>query len=116
MSRENKRKIPIDISPHYDTVISNQGRIDMKTNKPIHYSTAPYGLIAVIPEGTELTPASNLPDGGWWAEKWEGMSEEAEAWHRNYGFHITHDDLLWKRPDGKCVCAEVGKCRGIPCT
>lgn len=66
----------------------------MKTTKPIEYSCAPYGHIATIPAGTKLTPATNLPDGGFWAEPWEGMSEQAESWERNYGFHITNDDLI----------------------
>lgn len=65
----------------------------IKTTKAIEYNCAPYGHIATIPAGTELIPASNLPNGGYWAEPWEGMSEEAESWMNNYGFHITDEDL-----------------------
>tara|TARA_Y100000114_G_scaffold148683_1_gene162039 strand:- start:373 stop:543 length:171 start_codon:yes stop_codon:yes gene_type:complete len=49
----------------------------------------PYGLIATIPKGTRVIPADNLPQGGFWAEKWEGMSAIQEAWLDSYGFHIA---------------------------
>jgi len=64
------------------------------TDKDIKYKAAPYGFIATIPAGTSLIPAGNLPDGGYWAEPWEGMTKVAEAWGRNYGFHITEEDLV----------------------
>jgi hypothetical protein len=67
--------------------------MEKTTTKPIEYRSAPYGHIATIPAGTKLIPASNLPDGGYWAEPWDGMTSIEEAWQRNYGFHITESDL-----------------------
>lgn len=52
--------------------------------------------IAVIPKGTKVIPASNLPktDGErYWAKTWEGMSEKAEGWQRGYGFLIDAEDV-----------------------
>ena len=65
------------------------------TNQTIKYQAAPYGLIAVIPKGTPVIPASNLPGRPtrFWAEPWEGMSESAESWFRNYGFLIERDQV-----------------------
>lgn len=65
----------------------------MKTKNEIHYHVAPYGLVTVIPKGTEVIPATNLPAGGHWVEAWEGMSDNAESWQRNYGFHVTDADV-----------------------
>ena len=64
-----------------------------KTQKDIDYQAAPYGRIAIIPKGTRLIPAANLPHGGYWAANWRGMSDAARAWGRNYGFHVTEGDL-----------------------
>ncbi len=61
----------------------------MKTKHDIAYESMPYGLIATIPKGTRVIPADNLPQGGFWAEKWEGMSAIQEAWLDSYGFHIA---------------------------
>lgn len=68
------------------------------TNRTIEYKArAPFlCTIAVIPEGTPVIPATNLPsDEGqrYWAEPWEGMSEDAEGWQRNYGFLIDDEDV-----------------------
>jgi hypothetical protein len=60
----------------------------MKTIEDINYQGVT-GLITVIPEGTNVIPATNLPQGGYWVEPWEGMSDAAESWQRNYGFHVT---------------------------
>lgn len=68
----------------------------MKTKREIEYRAAPYpGVIAVIPQGTEVYLASNLPHPPWvyWAHEWEGMTEEAESWMNNYGFMIYEDDI-----------------------
>jgi hypothetical protein len=63
------------------------------TTKPIEYKAAPYGFIATIPAGSKVVPADNLPDGGYWVEQWEGMTEVEEAWGRSYGFHLTEEDF-----------------------
>jgi hypothetical protein len=63
----------------------------MKTKADIYYVTATGKTW--IPKGTPVIPATNLPDGGWWAEPWEGMSELAESWQRNYGFLLKDDEV-----------------------
>lgn len=67
----------------------------MVTKKDLEYNIASYGHIAVVPKGTKVIPATNLPgpDVGFWAEFWEGMSEKAESWKRNYGFHVSSRDI-----------------------
>lgn len=65
----------------------------MKTTKDIVYRSPTYGLIGTIPAGTEVSPATNLPNtnGCFWAEPWEGMTEKEESWSRNYGFLVTEN-------------------------
>ena len=63
------------------------------TNKAIEYSEAPVGHIATIPKGTRVIPATNLPGNKFWAEPWDGMDHNAEAWQRVYGFLIEADDV-----------------------
>jgi hypothetical protein len=70
----------------------------MLTNKSIRYEVPNYGLIAVIPAGTEVFPAANLPllpngESRYWAEDWENMGSYAESWQRNYGFLIDAADV-----------------------
>jgi hypothetical protein len=65
----------------------------MKTARDIEYKAAPYGFITIIPAGTPVIPATNLPQGGYWAEPWPGMSDEAESWERNYGFHLEDNEV-----------------------
>lgn len=64
-----------------------------RTRKEIVYKEAPYGYIATIPAGVSVEPADNLPQGGYWVQPWEGMTEKEEAWHRNYGFHVDEDQV-----------------------
>jgi hypothetical protein len=59
----------------------------MKTANDTIYLT-PYYQKIVIPKGTTLKKATNLPQGGWWASNWRGMSDAEKSWARNYGFHI----------------------------
>ena len=70
----------------------------MRTQKTIVYTSQPYGVIATIPKGTKLVPASNLPPDHkymkYWAQPWRGMTDQAKAWGRNYGFLIMSDDLI----------------------
>jgi hypothetical protein len=65
----------------------------MRTKSQIEYKAAPYGRIATIPAGAQVIPATNLPQGGFWVEAWEGMTDKAESWGRNYGFHVTSDEV-----------------------
>lgn len=64
----------------------------MKTDKPIEYNSLPYGFITTIPTGTNLAPASNLPDYKskklFWAKAWKGMNTKEKSWMNNYGFLI----------------------------
>ena len=65
----------------------------MKTQRDIEYRSTPYGHIATIPAGTTVTPATNLPQGGWWAAEWPRMTATASSWMRNYGFHLTDEEV-----------------------
>jgi hypothetical protein len=74
------------------------------TNKSIRYCAAPYGLIAEIPQATECIPATNLPldkngNQQFWAQPWDGMVQQEESWHRNYGFLLSFEDVE------ECVCS-----------
>ena len=68
----------------------------MKTKSPIKYIDASYGLIAIIPAGTKVEQATNLPSMlDFWATPWRGMSERAKSWQRNYGFLIKAEEVKW---------------------
>jgi hypothetical protein len=50
----------------------------------------------LIPAGTRVTPADNLPgeDGEqFWAEPWPGMSKREASWQRNYGFLLDTEEV-----------------------
>lgn len=52
----------------------------------------------VIPAGTKVRPATNLPhtegeEAKYWCEPWEGMSETAKGWGSGYGFLVYESDL-----------------------
>lgn len=69
------------------------------TKSDIEYSVAPYGVIAVIPEGTEVLPATNLPldqEKKYWVKNWRGMSEKEESWAANYGFLLSREEIKRK--------------------
>ena len=59
------------------------------TKRAIPYKARPYGHIATIPAGTIITPANNLPQGGYWVARWPGASDKAIGWGRGYGFNIA---------------------------
>jgi len=64
----------------------------MKTNKEIKY-----GHDTVIPKGTRVERADNLPSDSeikFWAMPWRGMSESQKAWCRNYGYGIAAEDVM----------------------
>jgi hypothetical protein len=68
----------------------------MKTLKDINYHTPYPQLQPVIPAGTEVIPATNLPGTSkikFWACAWDGMTEAEESWLRNYGFGLSNEDM-----------------------
>lgn len=74
-----------------------------QTRAPIEYK-ATFGLFrCVIPAGTPVKIATNLPveDGlQFWAGPWPDMGLEAVQWARNYGFLLGSDDV-----EELCICA-----------
>ena len=70
--------------------------------RPAGYCEAP-GFI--IPKGTPCVVADNLPDEGqYWACEWDGMTDEAESWQRNYGFLLHSSDVV-DRVEAVCRAA-----------
>jgi len=65
----------------------------MFTKHKIHYYTRPVGSRTLIPAGTPVREATNLPDGGWWAQPWESMSDDEISWMNNYGFFIESHEV-----------------------
>ena len=65
----------------------------MRTKKQIDYRCMPYGHIATIPAGVSVIPATNHPQGGFWVFPWKDMDDKAKSWERNYGFHVTSDEV-----------------------
>lgn len=68
----------------------------MKTKTDINYALPWLGGTVLIPKGTPVIPATNLPeeDGPqYWAEPWPGMGVVAESHQRNYGFLITAEEV-----------------------
>jgi hypothetical protein len=62
-----------------------------KTDIPYHCTT---GLKTVIPRGTEVIPATNLPQKDlYWAEPWPGQTEREESHGRVYGYCLTLDEV-----------------------
>ena len=59
------------------------------TKEEIEYKAAPYGFIAIIPKGTPVSPAYNLPDDmKYWAHEWHDIENDAKNWCHSYGFLI----------------------------
>jgi hypothetical protein len=66
----------------------------MVTKDTITYSAAPYGVIGIIPAGTPVHPAVNLPDPGlYWVEEWPEMNEKERGWYNGYGFLVEFDEV-----------------------
>lgn len=64
------------------------------TIEEIEYSPAGTLQKFIIPAGTQVIPADNLPDSGaFWAVEWQNMGTEAESWGRNYGFLLDASDV-----------------------
>ena len=68
----------------------------MRTKSEIRYSMEWSG-VAIIPAGTPVRPARNLPGQGmYWVLGWPGMDEVEESWLENYGFLVNGAQV---RPD-----------------
>ena len=68
----------------------------MKTTHDIEYKSAPYAkTIAIIPAGTQVVLADNIPSEEplYWVEPWPGMSDIAESWLRGYGFLLESHEV-----------------------
>lgn len=68
----------------------------MKTTRDITYRYPMTGSV-VIPAGTTVVPADNLPTDSevkYWACKWHGMDEIAESHERNYGFGLEEGNVI----------------------
>lgn len=68
----------------------------LRTKNDIEYKTF-MGPTFIIPAGTRVIPADNLPIGShilYWAENWHGMNEEAKGIMRNQGFGLSAVDVL----------------------
>lgn len=63
------------------------------TKHPTTYKPADRGAVATIPAGTIVTPADNLPRGGYWVTRWPAASDRAVSWGRCYGFHVTPEEV-----------------------
>jgi hypothetical protein len=71
------------------------------TKHGFEYQSAPYGKITYIPAGVPVIPATNLPNMQmnfeqcqYWVQEWEGMTEEAQSWYRNYGFLVDVSQVI----------------------
>ena len=80
---------------HGIPVVNVEVEPEYVTADDIEYRAAPYGHIATIPKGTPVTPATNLPEPNtFWVEPWDGISDKAEGWIRNYGFQVSLDQVI----------------------
>ncbi|KKN10466.1 hypothetical protein LCGC14_1036470 [marine sediment metagenome] len=76
-----------------------------QTRAPIEYE-ATFGLFrCLIPAGTPVEVATNLPTLAgnglqFWVMGWDDMGDEAASWGRNYGFLLGEDDV-----EELCICA-----------
>ena len=74
------------------------------TVRPIPYRPVNHLFRTVIPAGTTVVEATNLPSGieegkRYWAEPWDNMTDEEDSWHRNYGFLLTEEELAYGMAD-----------------
>lgn len=66
----------------------------MRTKEDILYKSSPYGVETLIPAGTRVRPANDLPDYGlWWVMPWADMDKQAASWQRCYGFLLTAEQV-----------------------
>ena len=64
----------------------------MKTIRDIEYKPFPYLKTFLIPEGTRVERAHNLPGCSFWALPWEGMDADHREWLESYGFRLRMED------------------------
>ena len=71
----------------------------MELKKAVHYCTPKAfspNINVLIPAGTKLIPATNLPESSsikYWAEPWSGMSDKELSWCESIGFGLTADEV-----------------------
>tara|TARA_R110002012_G_scaffold203645_1_gene373035 strand:+ start:189 stop:395 length:207 start_codon:yes stop_codon:yes gene_type:complete len=46
-----------------------------------------------IPAGTSVVPATNLPQGGFWVETWEGITDAERSIVEGQGIHIEDEEV-----------------------
>tara|TARA_R110000824_G_scaffold183185_3_gene364169 strand:+ start:1827 stop:2051 length:225 start_codon:yes stop_codon:yes gene_type:complete len=64
------------------------------TIKAIEYKPYPYNTVFIIPAGTKVNKAENLPAGKFWARKWYGMDKYALSHYDNYGFLLEREEVM----------------------
>lgn len=72
----------------YGSTFNEEGQ-SVRTKEDTEYRCHPYGWRVVIPKGTPVSRATNLPDDDnptYWVEPWEGMTGQELSWLGNYGF------------------------------
>ncbi len=67
------------------------------TSRDIPYNMEWAGK-TVIPRGTRVMRATNLPGNSYWAKGWRGMKGKEKSWSGTYGFKIEAEDVVSKRP------------------
>lgn len=66
----------------------------LRTKKEIKQKVEPCGKTFTIPAHTPVIPATNLPQGGYWVEKWsDELDDHTDSVLRNIGFHVTEDEV-----------------------
>jgi len=70
------------------------------TTKDIEHKLGPGGKTITIPKGTQVYPANNLPDGGYWViiedifdDYDQSTNEQIESFARNYGLWVSDDEV-----------------------
>jgi hypothetical protein len=94
------------VSDHTGVLVSSLKYRELRGNpylsRDVNYDMGYAGTV-VIPKGTRVDRATNLPttDKGrerYWARGWRGMKEREKSWARNYGYLIESEDVVSKRP------------------
>ena len=63
------------------------------TKHEIEYTSSPYPRVHVIPSGTPVMAANNLPGCCYWVTPWKTMTEYSKYWERNYGFLVQESEV-----------------------
>ena len=98
--------IPFDETPSQVKAVVKHHVIDLAERKvrrnPYTSRDIPYNMEwagkTVIPRGTRVMRATNLPGNSYWAKGWRGMKGKERGWAGTYGFKIEAEDVVSKRP------------------